>query len=87
MMLSVRANESSFSSIYGLSPPHGVITQQDHGGFIVILAWISMCFFTLSVITRIVTRFLPVRVYGTDDVVIVLSAVGEEATATLNFAR
>jgi hypothetical protein len=71
-MLSARVADS----VDDLSPPHGVITADDHGGYVVILAWTTMCFFSLSVITRIGTRLIPVRVHGTDDVVIALSSVG-----------
>jgi hypothetical protein len=62
-------------SIYDLSPPHGAITGDDHGGYVVIAGWVMMCFFTLAVIVRILTRFMPVRVYGTDDIVIGLATV------------
>jgi hypothetical protein len=65
-------------SIYHLSPAHGAITDDDHGAYVVIAGWIMMCFFSLSVITRILTRFIPVRVYGTDDVIIGISAVREQ---------
>jgi hypothetical protein len=43
---------------------------------VVIAAWTMMCFFSSAVIVRIMTRFLPVRVNGTDDIVIGLSMVG-----------
>jgi hypothetical protein len=71
-------------SIYDLSPPHGAITDDDHGGYVVIVGWIMMCFFSLAVAIRIVTRFMPVRVYGTDDIVIGLSTVGRRKWANLH---
>jgi hypothetical protein len=74
-MFSGRTLQGSRTNIYDLSPPHGRITDNDHGGYVVITAWIMMCFFSLSVITRILTRFMPVRVYGMDDVVIGLATV------------
>lgn len=67
--------ERPLPSIYDLSPAHGAITDNDHGGYVVIAGWTMMCFFSLSVITRILTRFIPVQIYGTDDVVIGLSTV------------
>lgn len=73
-MLSARMADS----VDDLSPPHGAITADDHGGYVVILAWTAMCFFSLSVITRVGTRIIPVRLHGMDDVVIALSSVGEE---------
>ena len=65
-------------SIYHLSPPHGAITDDDHGGYVVIAGWIMMCFFSLAVVIRILTRFMPVRLYGADDIVIGLSTVGRQ---------
>jgi hypothetical protein len=75
LALSKRALQAS--SIYDLTPPHGAITDDDHGGYVVIAGWTMMCFFSLAVIIRILTRFMPVRVYGTDDIVIGLSTVGK----------
>jgi hypothetical protein len=75
-MSSLESPKHHLPSIYDLSPPHGAITDDDHGGYVVIAGWITMCFFSLSVITRILTRFMPVRVYGLDDIVIAISAVG-----------
>lgn len=69
-------SESHPSSIYSLSPPHGAITESDHGGYVVIAGWIMMCFFSLSVLTRLMTRFIPVRVYGSDDIIIAIAMVG-----------
>jgi hypothetical protein len=75
-MSTLEPPKGALPSIYDLSPPHGAITDDDHGAYVVIAGWIMMCFFCMSVITRILTRFIPVRVYGTDDVVIGISTVG-----------
>jgi hypothetical protein len=75
-MSSLESSKYHLPSIYDLSPPHGAITDDDHGGYVVIVAWIMMCFFSLSVITRILTRFVPVRLHGVDDIVIAVSTVG-----------
>jgi hypothetical protein len=53
--------------IYHLSPPHGAVTDDNHGGYVVIVAWIMMCFFTICVMTRLLTRTIPVIVAGVDD--------------------
>lgn len=50
----------------------------------VIAGWVMMCFFFLSVFARILTRFIPVRVYGTDDIVIGLSTVGRQDVLALS---
>jgi hypothetical protein len=57
-------------SIYELSPPHGAITETDHGGYVVITTWILMSLMVLSVGARILTRLIPVRTGGKDDLVI-----------------
>ena len=41
----------------------------------VICGWIMMCFFTLSVLTRLLTRFIPVTLGGIDDTLSGLSMV------------
>ncbi|ERF74097.1 hypothetical protein EPUS_06366 [Endocarpon pusillum Z07020] len=78
-------SESHPPSIYDLSPPHGAITESDHGGYVVIAGWIMMCFFSLSVLTRLMTRFIPVRVYGSDDIIIAIAMViGIAQTAAIH---
>lgn len=61
--------------IYMLSPPHGKITPQDHGGYIVIMTWIMMSLMSLTVLARLLTRIIPVTIYGWDDVAIGLGMV------------
>lgn len=58
-----------------LSPPHGKITPQDHGGYIVIMTWIMMSLMSLTVLARLLTRIIPVTIYGWDDVAIGLGMV------------
>ncbi|KAJ9256926.1 hypothetical protein DTO212C5_8941 [Paecilomyces variotii] len=61
--------------IYMLSPPHGKITPQDHGGYIVIMTWIMMSLMSLTVLARLLTRIIPITIYGWDDVAIGLGMV------------
>lgn len=53
--------------IYHLTPAYGAITDDNHGGYVVIVAWIMMCFFSLSVLTRLLTRYIPITLGGWDD--------------------
>ena len=69
-------------TIYDLSPPYGKVTDNDHGPYVVICAWVMMCFFTISVLTRLLTRVIPVVVAGIDDVlcgVAMLFAIAQTA--------
>ena len=43
----------------GTYPPHGVITPDDHGPYVVVTTWIFTCLAVLSVIARFGTRRSP----------------------------
>ena len=60
-----------FHSNGGTYPPHGNITPYDHGAYVVVTAWIFMCFTVLSLLARLGTR----RALSKDNVVITVAAV------------
>jgi len=71
--------------IYHLSPPHGAITDDNHGGYVVISSWILMCFFVVCVSTRLATRYTYVMAGGIDDVLIgVAMLFGVAQTAVIH---
>ncbi|OBT79358.1 hypothetical protein VF21_01912 [Pseudogymnoascus sp. 05NY08] len=49
-----------------LSPPHWVISDTDHGGYVVIANWTMMCFMVITVIVRLL-RKLSIRSWSLDD--------------------
>lgn len=61
----------SFSGNGGSFPPHGRITADDHGPYVVITSWILMCVMVLTVVTRLGTRVKT----GKDSFVISVGAV------------
>ncbi|ETN44499.1 uncharacterized protein HMPREF1541_10169 [Cyphellophora europaea CBS 101466] len=69
------AYSKTLPPIYHLKPAHGAITDDNHGAYVVIVAWIMMCFFTISVLTRLLTRTIPVLTAGIDDVLCGLAMV------------
>ena len=40
----------------GSYPPHGVVTADEHGPYVVVTSWIMMCLMVLSVLARLATR-------------------------------
>ena len=70
--------------IYQLTPAYGAVTDNNHGAYVVIVAWIMMCFFVLSVLTRLIARLVPITLGGLDDVLSGISMVfGIAQTATI----
>lgn len=61
--------------IYALTPAYGAITPDNHGAYVVIVAFIMLSFFTLSVVTRMLTRFIPITLGGIDDALSAISMV------------
>lgn len=49
-----------------LSPPHWVISDSDHGGYVVIANWTMMSFMTITVIVRLL-RKIAIRSWSFDD--------------------
>ncbi|RMZ89890.1 hypothetical protein DV736_g2868, partial [Chaetothyriales sp. CBS 134916] len=74
-MVAATSSTAPLPAIYSLSPPHGKITADNHGGYVVICGWIMMCFFTIGVLTRLLTRTIPVVTIGLDDIMSGLSMV------------
>ncbi|KFY39945.1 hypothetical protein V494_03745 [Pseudogymnoascus sp. VKM F-4513 (FW-928)] len=58
--------ELDTNPLAALSPPHWVITDTDHGGYVVIANWTMMCFMTITVIVRLL-RKLSIRSWSLDD--------------------
>ncbi|RMZ84072.1 hypothetical protein DV737_g1397, partial [Chaetothyriales sp. CBS 132003] len=48
-MAAATSSTAPLPAIYSLSSPHGQITADNHGGYVVICGWIMMCFFTISI--------------------------------------
>ena len=70
----IHFEKAQMSSIYQLSPPHGVITNDSHGGYVVITTWIMLCFFTTCVLARLATRTGLVTI-GMDDAMAAVAMV------------
>lgn len=56
-MSSSRPKELHFHSNGGTYPPHGLITANDHGPYVVVTTWIMMCLMSLALIARLATRW------------------------------
>lgn len=65
----------SFTSNGGSFAPHGIITVDDHGPYIVVANWIFMCIVVLTSITRLATRVKAFDSLGVDNIIIVIAAV------------
>ncbi|RMZ79728.1 hypothetical protein DV738_g3257, partial [Chaetothyriales sp. CBS 135597] len=74
-MAAATSSTAPLPAIYSLSPPRGQITADDHGGYTVVCGWIMMCFFVISVLTRLLTKTVPVVTLGLDDIMSGLSMV------------
>ncbi|RMD39154.1 hypothetical protein DV735_g5975, partial [Chaetothyriales sp. CBS 134920] len=74
-MAAAPSSTAPLPAIYSLSPPHGKITADDHGAYTVICGWIMMSFFVISVLSRLLTRIVPVITIGLDDIMSGLSMV------------
>ena len=46
----------SFHGNGGSYPPHGTITAEDHGPYVVVATWILMCLMSLTVLARLGSR-------------------------------
>ncbi|ELR04026.1 hypothetical protein GMDG_06537 [Pseudogymnoascus destructans 20631-21] len=58
--------ESDPNPLAALSPPHWVISDTDHGGYVVIANWTMMCFMVITVIVSLL-RKLSIRSWSLDD--------------------
>lgn len=65
----------SFSGNGGSFPPHGRITTNDHGPYVVIVSWVLICVMVLSVVTRLGTRVKTILDPGKDTLVILIGTV------------
>ncbi|KAA6415435.1 MAG: hypothetical protein FRX48_00150 [Lasallia pustulata] len=63
--------ELSFSGNGGSYPPHGTISPNNHGAYVVVTTWIMMCLTVLSVLTRLSMR----RNLGKDNIAIFIASV------------
>lgn len=61
----------NFHSNGGTYPPHGFITRDDHGPYVVVTTWIMMCLMVLALLARLGTR----RHISEDNVLITVAAV------------
>lgn len=68
----------SFSSNGGSFPPHGVITPNDHGPYVVVANWIFMCVMMLTVAIRLGTRVQTIKNLGIDDILLFIAAVSSK---------
>jgi len=59
----------------GTYPPYGVITNDDHGSYVIIATWIFACVSVLFVLVRVVLRTWTARRFGLDNAFIVAALV------------
>ncbi|KAI9706512.1 MAG: hypothetical protein M1836_003518 [Candelina mexicana] len=59
----------------GTLPPHAAITDNNHGPYVALTVYILMVTMVLSVITRLIMRFLVIRTFKTDDYLIIAATV------------
>lgn len=71
----------NFHSNGGTFPPHGLITANDHGPYVVVTTWIMMCIMMLAVLTRLATR----RTWAKDNITIAAAAVSGRRFHTISY--
>ncbi|KAI9712158.1 MAG: hypothetical protein M1812_006996 [Candelaria pacifica] len=59
----------------GARPPHGIITENDRGPYVVLTVYILMVTMLLTVITRMIMRFLVIRMLKTDDFLLTAATI------------
>lgn len=68
------SNSADFSN-GGTYPPFGVITDDDHGSYVIVGTWIFACISVLFVVVRVVLRTWTSRNFGWDNGLIVVALV------------
>lgn len=83
--MSAESPDAPLPPIYRLTPPHGAVTDDNHGAYVVISGWILMCLFVVCVSTRLATRFTYVMAGGIDDILVgVAMLFGVAQTAVIH---
>jgi hypothetical protein len=59
----------------GEYPPYGIITDDNHGSYVIIATWILACASVLFVIVRVVLRTWTTRKFGLDNGLIMAALV------------
>lgn len=67
-------DEADPNPMAALSPPHWVISDTDHGGYVVIANWTMMCFMVITVIVRLL-RKIAIQSWSLDDNVVSVAGV------------
>lgn len=65
----------------GTYPPYGVVTDDNHGSYVVIATWIFACISVLFVAVRVVLRTWTSRRFGSDNGLIVAALVREQLSS------
>lgn len=68
------ADQGDPNPLAALSPPHWVINDSDHGGYVIIASWTMMCYMVITVIVRLV-RKATIRSWSLDDNIIAAASV------------
>lgn len=78
--------EADPNPMAALSPPHWVITDIDHGGYVVIANWTMMCFMVITVIVRLL-RKLSIRSWSLDDNLVAAAGVSKPSLRNIASSR
>ena len=62
---------------YPEGPRHGVVTSDDHGAVLNVVAWFLMVVMILSTFLRLLIRFTTTHVPGLDDIVLAVAMVSQ----------
>ena len=63
------------ADMYIEGPRHAVVTEDDHGAVLQIVAWFSMVTMILATLLRLAIRFMTVQKPGMDDLMVSLAMV------------
>lgn len=70
----------------GTRPPHGVITERDHGPYVALTVYILLVTMLLTLFTRMIMRFQVIRTLKSDDYLLTLATVRQSIFSTLSCA-
>jgi len=80
------ADEGDPNPLAVLSSPHWVISDSDHGGYVIIASWTMMSYMVLTVIVRL-ARKITIRSWSLDDNIIAAASVRDPSIYSLELCE
>jgi len=80
------ADEGDPNPLAALSSPRWVISDSDHGGYVIIASWTMMSYMVLTVMVRL-ARKITTRSWSLDDNIIAAASVRDPSIYSLGFCE